>query len=48
MSVTTWSDRSTSARRRYGFGFWAVAFAFLAVMGLSAAPSPLYALYQRR
>jgi MFS family permease len=32
--------------RRYGAGFWTIALAFLAVMSLSAAPSPLHGLYQ--
>jgi MFS family permease len=29
-------------------GFWAVAFAFIVVMGFSAVPTPLYALYAAR
>jgi MFS family permease len=34
--------------RRHQRGFWAVAFAFLAVMALGTAPSPLYGLYRAR
>jgi MFS family permease len=34
--------------RRHQLGFWAVAFAFLAVMAFSTLPSPLYGLYQQR
>jgi MFS family permease len=34
--------------RRHRLGFWAVAFAFLAVMAFSTLPSPLYGLYQER
>ncbi|WP_210495884.1 MFS transporter [Patulibacter sp. SYSU D01012] len=35
-------------RRRHGRGFWAVAFAFAAIMALSTVPSPLYPLYVAR
>jgi MFS family permease len=41
------SARAASARRQ-GFGFWAVAFAYLTVMAFSAVPSPLYGIYQQR
>jgi MFS family permease len=34
--------------RRYGSGFWAVAFAFLIVMAFATLPSPLYGLYRIR
>jgi MFS family permease len=34
--------------RRPGFGFWAVAFAFLVVMMFATLPSPLYGLYRTR
>src|SRR3954463_4809405 len=34
--------------RRYGRGFWAVAFAFLIVMAFATLPSPLYGLYRIR
>src|SRR6201987_4776252 len=34
--------------RRHRRGFWAVAFAFLAVMALATVPSPLYGLYRAR
>src|SRR6201998_3399092 len=33
---------------RHRRGFWAVAFAFLAVMALGTVPSPLYGLYRTR
>ncbi|HST39764.1 MAG TPA: MFS transporter, partial [Conexibacter sp.] len=33
---------------RHGFGFWAVAYAFLVVMAFCAVPTPLYAIYQAR
>ena len=39
---------STMSTRRHGVGLWAVAFAFLAVLAFSAAPTPLYAIYQDR
>src|ERR1700745_1329727 len=35
-----------SRRRRRGF--WAVSFAFLAVMAMGTVPSPLYGLYRAR
>ena len=34
--------------RRYGPGFWAVAFALLVVMAFATLPSPLYGLYRTR
>ena len=34
--------------RRYGSGFWFVAFAFLIVMAVATLPSPLYGLYRAR
>ena len=34
--------------RRYGSGFWAVAFAFLIVMAFATLPGPLYGLYRVR
>src|ERR1700722_8558918 len=37
-----------AAIRRYGLGFWAVAFAFLIVMASATLPSPLYGLYRIR
>jgi predicted MFS family arabinose efflux permease len=33
---------------RHRFGFWAAAYAFLAVLAFSTAPSPLYVLYAHR
>jgi hypothetical protein len=37
-----------SLRRHHAFGFWAAAAALLLNMAFSAAPTPLYVLYQRR
>lgn len=34
--------------RRHGLGFWLISAAFLVVMAFSAAPAPLYPLYQQR
>jgi MFS family permease len=39
---------SAVSRRPYRRAFWAVAFAFLAVMAFAAVPSPLYGLYRAR
>jgi predicted MFS family arabinose efflux permease len=38
---------SSAPRLRHGFGFWAVAYAYLAVMAFSAVPSPLFAIYRQ-
>jgi MFS family permease len=47
--MTSLRDQSQSARPgRFGFGFWAVSYAFLVLMGFSTAPSPLYVLYGQR
>jgi len=40
--------RRAHSRRRHGFGFWAVAFAFLSVMAFATVPAPLYVIYQAR
>jgi hypothetical protein len=40
--------RRVHTRRRHGFGFWVVAFAFLAVMAFATVPAPLYVTYQAR
>ncbi|QQD76517.1 MFS transporter [Curtobacterium sp. YC1] len=40
--------RRAHTRRRHGIGFWAVAFAFLAVMAFATVPAPLYVIYQAR
>src|ERR1700739_5029358 len=40
--------RPRAGARRYGSGFWAVAFAFLIVMAFATLPSPLYGLYRIR
>jgi hypothetical protein len=39
---------AAAGTRRYGSGFWAVAFAFLIVMAAATLPSPLYGLYRER
>ena len=33
---------------RYGFGFWAVAFAFTALMAFTTVPTPLWSLFAQR
>lgn len=38
----------TAGSSRHGFGFWAVAFAFLATVAYCAIPTPLYSIYQQR
>jgi len=43
--TSTVAARPLSGHR---FGFWAVAYAFVAVLSFSTAPSPLYVLYARR
>jgi MFS family permease len=55
MTTTAWEARTNGARprdsvgsRRHRWGFWVVAFAFLAVMALGTVPSPLYGLYRAR
>ncbi|GAA3340999.1 MFS transporter [Curtobacterium pusillum] len=40
--------RRSHTRRRHGFGFWAVALAFLSVMAFATVPAPLYVIYQAR
>ena len=40
--------RRAHSRRRHGAGFWAVAFAFTAVMAFATVPAPLYVIYQAR
>src|SRR4029077_21100836 len=42
------SAEPAAQRRRPGFGFWAVAFAFLIVTAFATVPSPLYGLYRTR
>lgn len=41
-------ERSTSAARRPGRGFWTIALAFATAMAFSTVPTPLYPLYQAR
>jgi MFS family permease len=47
-SVHGAGPRRSVGSRRHRRGFWVVAFAFLAVMALGTAPSPLYGLYRAR
>ena len=39
---------ASAPRLRHGLGFWAIAYAYLAVMAFSAAPSPLFAIYRQQ
>ena len=48
MTQTTASTTRTGATLRHGVGFWAIAFAFMAVVSYNAMPAPLYGLYERR
>lgn len=52
-STTVASHQTVSVRpghspSRHHLGFWMIAFAFLVAMAFSAAPAPLYPLYQAR
>src|SRR6266545_7630102 len=49
-SLTTMSTAplASAPRLRHGLGFWAIAYAYLAVMAFSAAPSPLFAIYRQQ
>jgi MFS family permease len=38
----------STPRLRHGLGFWAIAYAYLAVMAFSAVPSPLFAIYRQQ
>lgn len=48
MTPTTSTTSAIRPSARHGFGFWAIAFAFLTVVGYNALPAPLYGLYQQR
>src|SRR5579871_5752158 len=48
MTATTRNTSGAQPSVRHGVGFWAIAFAFLTVMGYNALPAPLYGLYQQR
>src|SRR5579863_6382025 len=48
MTAITSITRVIRPSARHGVGFWAVAFAFLTVMGYNALQAPLYGLYQQR
>src|ERR1700761_2244487 len=41
-------NNPNAERTRYGFGFWAVAFAFTALMAFTTVPTPLWSLFARR
>jgi MFS family permease len=45
--MATASLVSPAPRLRHGLGFWAIAYAYLAVMAFSAVPSPLFAIYRQ-
>jgi MFS family permease len=46
-AMIAWSTMSSMLSTRHRRGFLAIAFAYLVVMALSSAPSPLYPIYQR-
>jgi MFS family permease len=46
--MATASLISSAPRLRHGLGFWAIAYAYLAVMAFSAVPSPLFAIYREQ
>ncbi|SIQ34503.1 MFS transporter [Micromonospora avicenniae] len=48
MTSATLDARPAASAKRHGLGFWAIAFAYLAVMALGTIPSPLYPIYQQR
>lgn len=48
MTVTTAPISRTGGTLRHSVGFWAIAFAFLAVVSYNAMPAPLYGLYEQR
>src|SRR6476620_5360984 len=48
MSTTSKDPQRSADRLRYGFGFWAVAFAFTALMAFTTVPTPLWSLFARR
>ena len=48
MSPTSASTSGPRTRLHHGAGFWAIAFAFLAVVSYNAIPAPLYGLYEQR
>jgi MFS family permease len=41
-------QRARGSRRRYGFGFWVVAFTFMTLLAFTTVPSPLYGIYKAR
>jgi MFS family permease len=45
--MATTSIAPSAPRLRHGLGFWAIAYAYLAVMAFSAVPSPLFAIYRQ-
>ncbi|MEU4690454.1 MFS transporter [Actinoplanes sp. NPDC023714] len=48
MSGTTTVRTASPVRTSHGGGFWPIAYAFAVMMAFSAAPTPLYVLYQQR
>jgi MFS family permease len=48
LSIMSTASLASAPRLRHGLGFWAIAYAYLAVMAFSAAPSPLFAIYRQQ
>ncbi|MGZ4331167.1 MAG: MFS transporter [Solirubrobacteraceae bacterium] len=48
MSAVSTGLQPNPGRIRFGFGFWAVAFAFTALMAFTTVPTPLWSLFARR
>jgi hypothetical protein len=48
VSSSTLAPPASAARKGQGKGFWLIAYAFAVMMAFSAAPTPLYVLYQQR
>jgi MFS family permease len=48
VSSTTTAPGTAPVTTTRGSGFWLIAFAFAVMMAFSAAPTPLYVLYQQR
>ena len=46
--MATASLTRSTPRIGHGLGFWAIAYAYLAVMAFSAVPSPLFAIYRQQ
>ena len=42
------SEGGSGSPRHHGFGFWAVAFAYMMLVAFTSVPSPLYVIYRAR